>query len=461
MLTFIALFMASIISPDDAARIEYSKQSFVYLDVGESHNFKLNNGSERKIVLKSVNEHPDKVMDLMRSAEIVVEIDGRPVRLVCEPYVMPIKVDGLFIVADTTDRWMELPKKVQLSLWDASDAIVDTERFSFPLTGYGMFSQGMQAYNEPVHLGHRDGDPKGQRFYHNYGFDLAGFEGRDQVVSCIDGTVTHVGREMGTLVFEDANGIVFEYGHMDEIFPEIEEGMKIKRGRKVGVLGRKGASGNFSHLHVGMYLSVDDFSEGRHCRNMNLYPWLLTAFQAASGQSLFAVARPHRAVLTGEIVKFDGTKSVTFGKPVKSFRWEFHDGTVKNEPEAEMVYDKPGTYMATLWIEDAEGVRDVDFCKVKVYTRDQVEDVMPIIYLTQAPTRGVRRGQPVYFRAWPHGEEMDGIRLDFGDGTVVKDYEPYSEVKHGFEKAGIHVVTASAEWNGRSVTQKIKVIVQE
>jgi hypothetical protein len=339
--------------------------------------------------------------------------------------------------------------------------MVDTDRFIFPLAGYRMFSQGMQAYNEPVHLGHRDGDPAGQRFYHNYGFDLGGYEGRDPVVSCISGTVIYVGREEGTLVFEDENGIVFEYGHMEEILPEIEVGRKVEGGRKVGVLGKRGGSGNFSHLHVGMYLSAEDFSGGRNCRNMNLYPWLLAAYRAASGQSLFAVARPHRAVLTGETVKFDGTKSVAFGKPVKSFRWEFHDGTVVNEPEAEMIYEKPGTYMVALWVENAEGERDVDFCKVKVYTKDEVEDVMPIIYLTQTPTRDVRKGQPVFFRAWPHGEQMEGIRLDFGDGTVVKDYEPYSEVKHGFEKPGIHVVTATAAWKGRPVTQKIKVIVQE
>jgi hypothetical protein len=312
-----------------------------------------------------------------------------------------------------------------------------------------------------VHLGHRDGDPKGQRFYHNYGFDLAGFEGRDQVVACIDGTVTHVGRDMGTLVIEDAGGIVFEYGHMDEIFPEIEEGKKVRQGQKVGTLGRKGHSGNFSHLHVGMYLSMDDFRGGCHCRNMNLYPWLLAAFHAASGQSLFAVARPHRAVLTGETVKFDGAKSIAFGKAVKSYRWQFHDGTVVNEVKAEKAFEKPGTYAVTLWIESEDGGRDVDFCKVKVYTRDQVEDVMPIIYLTQAPTRGVSKDQPVYFRAWPHGEEMQGIRIDFGDGTTVEDYESYAEVKHAFEKPGIHVVTTTAAWKGRPVTQKIKVMVRE
>jgi len=175
----LVLFFASIISVEDAARIKYSTQRFVYLDVGESHAFELNDGTKRSIILKAVEEHADTVMNLMRRAEVLVEIDGKPVELLCEPYVMPVEVHGLRIQADTTSGWMDLPKKVQLSLWDASDPIVDTALFVFPLAGYAMFSQGIQAYNEPVHLGDRDGDPAGQRFYHSYGLDLAGFEGRD------------------------------------------------------------------------------------------------------------------------------------------------------------------------------------------------------------------------------------------------------------------------------------------
>ena len=70
-----------------------------------------------------------------------------------------------------------LPKRVQLSLWDAADPVVDTGRFGFPIARYRLFSHGTQAYNEPVHLGARDGDPGGQTFYHDYGVDLAGYEG--------------------------------------------------------------------------------------------------------------------------------------------------------------------------------------------------------------------------------------------------------------------------------------------
>jgi len=460
LLGLVWVLSASAIAPEEAARIKYSKQSFVCLDFGETYVYRLKCGQERRIRLQAATEYPDSVIGLMRRAEVLVEIDGAPLKLLCEPYVMPTEIAGLRIQADTTSRWMDLPKRVQFSLWDVSDPIVDTDLFVFPLASYGLFSQGTQGYNEPVHLGHRDGDPAGQRFYHNYGFDMAGFEGRDEVVACVDGAVIALYRDMGTLIIEDDRGLIFEYGHMDKILPEIKEGVQVKRGRKLGLLGRKGASGNFSHLHVGVYLSKADFEAGRNCRNLNLYPWMMEAFRKSSGRTLFAVARPHKAVRTGETVRFDGTRSLAYGSKIKSFRWAFHDGTSVNSARAEKVYDRPGTYMAALWVEDEKGSRDVDFCKVKVYSRNKVEDVMPILFLTYSPSRDIRAGQAVYFRGWPQGAEAAIIRLDFGDGTVIEDFAPYSEVSHSFQKRGVHVVTATTTAAGFSVTQKLKVIVE-
>jgi hypothetical protein len=448
------------ITPEDAARIKYSKQSFVFLDVGETHVYRLKDARERRISLKSMTEHADSVIGLIRRAEVLVEVDGTPLKLICEPYVMPTEIAGLRIQADTTSRWMDLPKRVQFSLWDASDPIVDTELFVFPLARYSLFSQGTQGYNEPVHLGHKDGDPGGQRFHHNYGFDMAGFEGRDEVLACVDGNVIGVYPDEGTLFLEDDRGIIFEYGHMEKILPEVKDGVKVKRGQKLGLLGRRGGSGNFSHLHVGVYLSKDDLAAGRPCRNLNLYPWLMEAFRKSSARTLFAVARPHHAVRTGETVRFDGTRSLSYGSRIKSFRWQFHDGTSLAGAQAEKVYDRPGTYMAALYVEDEKGLRDVDFCKVKVYSKDKLEDVMPIFFLTYSPSRGVRAGQTVYFRGWPQGEEAGDIRIDFGDGAVIEKYVPYSEVRHSFQKPGIHIVTATTTSAGFSVTQKLKVIVE-
>jgi hypothetical protein len=456
---------AEEVTPADAARIKYTTQRFVYLDVGESSSFKLRNGTERRIRLVSVKEHADSVIELLRRAEVAVEIDGKPLDLICEPCRMPSERDGIRIQADTTSGWVGIPKRVQLSIWDATDPIVDTGRFTFPLSGYRLLSQGTQGYNEPVHLGDRDGDPEGQRFYHNYGFDLAGFEGKDKVVSCIDGTVAAAIRDQGTLAVEDDRGIVIEFGHLDTILPEIQAGAKVSRGQAVGILGRKGASGNFSHLHVGLSLSVHHFRSDRPCRALNLYPWLVEAYRHAAGTKLLAVARPHVAARVGEVVRFDGTRSLAFDSPVTAYRWEFPGGVSLAGARVERAFDAPGTYQVALWIEDGRSLRDVDFATVRVFSKEKPEGIMPTLFLTHTPTSGVRTGQPVSFRLWPQGrEDVGAIRIDFGDGGgdggIVERYEPYSSVNHAFKTAGIHVVTATASAGGLPLTQKVKVVVE-
>jgi|GEM_PF-134149 len=447
------------IGPPDAARIKYSTQRFVYLDEGESMTVSLENGTERKIELLSVHEQTDSVIGLLRRADVRIAIDGVPLDLVCAPYVMPTEIDGLRIQADTTSGWTKLEKKVQLSVWDASDPIVDTGLFVFPLPQYRLFSLGMQAFNEPVHLGARDGDPAGQRFYHNYGVDFAAYEGRERVVACIDGEVVHADADQGTILFEDDQGFVVEYGHLDSIDPAIRPGARVARGQPVGLVGRRGASGNFSHLHVGTYLSRDYVDLHRNNRALNLYPWLVAAYLDRSTTALHAVARPHHTVVTGEEVRLDGTRSISSGAAIVSYRWVFDDGTSADGPEVRRTFEKPGQYTAALWIENEQGERDVDFCKIKVFSDGEPEEVIPALFMTCAPTRLVDVKQPVSFRIWHQGGEADSITVDFGDGTKIDDYRSYSEVSHLFATEGIHVVTASARIGRIAVARKIKVVV--
>ncbi|MBN2477283.1 MAG: peptidoglycan DD-metalloendopeptidase family protein [Pirellulales bacterium] len=448
------------IRPQQADTIRYSKQRFVYLDLDEVHVFRLQDGTTRTIRLVSVKEVKDSVIGLVRRAEVVVEIEGEPLTLVCAPYVMPTEVAGLRIQADTTSAWLEIPKRVQFSLWDASDPIVDTDVFCFPLPDYLLFSHGTQAYNEPVHLGHRDGDPVGQCFYHNYGVDLAGYEGRQKVVSCIDGVVVQAAAQTGTLAIQDDRGFILVYGHLDSILSELRQGTQVERGQWVGMLGKRGGSGNFAHLHVGSYLSESAMLADGMNRNLNLYPWLVAAHARVSGTKLRAVARPHHTVRTGEVVEFDGTNSIAGESSITSHRWEFHDGTHVDGPKAKKVYEKPGCYMATLRVHDEQGSTDVDFCKVKVFSDPDLEDVIPILCVTYKPAGIVRVGQPVSFRIWPQGGGAEAIEVDFGDEDSYREYRPYSAITHAFSRPGIHVVTVSATAGGLPTTQKVKVVVQ-
>lgn len=440
---------------------KYSDQEIVCLDIGEKYPFKLKDGSERLVRLVSVKEHRDSVIGLVRRADVSVEVDGKILRLICAPYTMPIEFSGVRIQADTTSAWHPLPKKVQFSIWDASDPIVRIERFGFPLDDYALFSHGMQAYNEVVHLGWKDGCPGGVAFYHDYGIDFAGYEGRQHIMSCTDGTVIHLSseRKHTFVVIQDDGGFIWDYGHLESIAPGVKKGVQVKRGQTIGVLGKTGPSGNFSHLHVGTYLSKSDLNANRRIRRLNLYPWMVAVYIEQCRRTLYAVARPHLTASTGEKVILDASRSLSYGPEIVSYQWILPDGQIVNALKAETTFDKPGVYIATLWIKDEQGREDVDFCKVKVFTASSPESSIPTIFVTHIPTRDITVDQPVFFRLWLQGVEDKFIEVDFGDGTVIRDYVSYAEIQHQFKSPGIHIVTASSTIDGMHIMQKQKVVV--
>lgn len=443
----------------------YSKQRIVALDPGEAYQFALDGGSTRTIRLVSVTERRDSVVRLIRRADVRVEIDGQPLDLVCGPYVMPTETAGLRLQADTMSGWTEMPKRVQFSIWDSRDPIVDTSRFRFPIRNFRLLSHGMQAFNEPVHLGLRDGDPTGLKSYHNYAVDMAGFDGGEEIVNATEGDVVRFwpsGENVCSVTIRDASGFLWGYVHLSSFAPEVVLGAHVTLGQKLGVLGKTGPSGNFSHLHFGSYIPNGDVEKDspKHNERLNLYPWLVTAYQAERPKEPLAVARPHGVVLTGEKQLFDGSNSLAIdGRKIVAWRWVFHDGQTVNQAKAEKAFDQPGAYVATLWVKDDRGAEDVDFCQVKVFSRQNPENAMPHIFMTHAPTEDIHPGQPVRFKFWFQGSGGGAMTVNFDDGSRITNYRSLTELVHSFNTAGIHVVTAQCEAAGKPITQKMKIVV--
>jgi hypothetical protein len=440
-----------------------STQHIAWLDANETDTFKLKDGTQRTIRLVSIEEHRDSVVNLMRRAEVRLEIDGRPLDLVCEPYQLPVETAGLRLQADSTAGWGNIRKQVQLSLWDATDPIVDTKRFAFPILNHQLFSHGTQAYNEPVHIGAGDDDPSGQRFYHDYGFDVAGYEGGEKILSAVEGKVIYFWpsrEDVCSILVEDSLGLIWEHCHLCAIEPEIVLGTHVVAGQKIGTLGKNGPSGNLAHLHLGTYQTRHDMNVDNRNRRLNLYPWLVAAYQAQHPQGLFAAARPHHTVLTGEKVIFDGSHSLAWGgKKIIEWRWVLPDGQTVKQLRAERTFDKPGAHVVALWVKDDQGAEDVDFCQVKVYSRENPEKGIPHIYMSYTPTEDIRPGNLVRFQFWLQGAGGGPIRVDFDDGTHIDNYPQYSEFSHRFKTPGIHIITAQCEAAGMPIVQKLKVIV--
>jgi hypothetical protein len=447
---------------------KYSYQKIVCLDVGEQYVFVLKNGTKKSIELVSVREHHDSVLKKLRWAEVNVKINGKTVHLISAPYVMPTEVNGLRIQADTTSGWLKIPKRVQFSLWDATDPIVKTDQLAFTISNYLLFSHGIQNYNEVMHLGHKDGNPNGPKGYHNYGIDFAAYEAAESVLSPIDGTVIEIWSEKWDyccITIEDENGFVWALCHLDSKMPYIVDGLHVKKGQPIGVLGMQCGSGRFSHLHIGTYFRTPDGKVDHKDRNLrlNLYPWFVAAYkQLPNRPSLFAVARPHHSVTVGDEVRFDGSNSLAFESKIVAYRWQFHDGQTIDNAIAKRTFAQPGTFIATLFIKDDKGAEDIDFCKVKIYPINGQLKGIPTIFMTYTPTMNILPHQPVQFRMWVQGaDKKTPIKVDFGDGTIINDYKSFSKIQHKFKTSGIHVIAAVAKVNDLPITQKQKVIVKE
>jgi murein DD-endopeptidase MepM/ murein hydrolase activator NlpD len=474
ILGVIALAILGVARPDGGLSDEalnrlvtaYSAQRVIGLNVGETYAFQLRAGGRRVLKLASVREHRDSVVNLMRRADVQVEIDGKPLALVCEPYTMPTESGGLRLLADSTAGWGNVPKAVQFSLWDAADPIVDTSRFGFPVSHYRLFSHLTQCYNEPVHIGERDGDPAGQRFYHDYGFDMVGYEGKEDVVSAIEGKVALFWPDKqgpSSVVVQDSHGFYWSYAHMQSLAPGIVLGAHVNKGQKIGALGKTGPSSNSSCCHLGSY--VTDSPEKRpgaadRDHRLNLYPWYVAAYQAQHPKGLLAIARPHRVALTGERIVLDGSHSLAWGgSRIVERRWVLPDGSTITNNEAHAAFTNPGAYVATLWVKDDQGNEDADFCQIKVFSKSKTEANMPHLFLTYTPTEDLQPKTPIAVRLWFQGANGGPISLEFDDGERISDYQQYTEVQHSFDLPGVRILTAQCEAAGNPITAKIKVVV--
>jgi hypothetical protein len=81
--------------------------------------------------------------------------------------------------------------------------------------------------------------------------------------------------------------------------------------------------------------------------------------------------------------------------------------------------------------------------------------------MTLYPARDIVVDQPVYFRFWLQGVRNKPIDVDFGDGTIIRDYDSYSEILHRFKSPDIHIVTARGIIDEIPIMQKMKVVVSE
>jgi murein DD-endopeptidase MepM/ murein hydrolase activator NlpD len=442
----------------------------VDLDRGESQLVELSDGTRARVKLLDVEEERDGVRSAIRQARVKVEINGRAATLIAANYRLPIAVGGVQVDCPVTrgyykngdpfeDSW-GLDKDARLRLWPAGSPWAAPGTFTYPIK-QRWFAGATQMANEPSFVDGGDA-PTGRPIYYHSGLDIGGCEGLAEVVSACDGLVVSAGGkalpEYPDIPFYkrgdydyvyvlDDQGWFYRYAHLKAIDPAIRPGGRVRMGQKVGVLGKEGSSGGWSHLHFDIKSKQPSGKWGIQ----EGYAFLWEAYLREHGPRILAVARPHHLVWAGEKVTLDGSRSWSAEGEIGRHEWTFTDGTNATGARVERAYDKPGEYSEILKVVDAKGRVDYDFAVVLVIDRALDGKASPTIHASYAPTVGIRPGDPVTFKARTFFAEPTGETWDFGDGSPavtvrsdgnVKPLAPggYAETVHRYQKPGHYLV---------------------
>ena len=441
------------------------------LNIGETQDIKLSNGSIVKLSLIGIDEVRDSIRNAIRAAYVKISVDGQETTLSFGNYNLPVEIgkvqiDCPAIKTLSTNANMNvwgLTKDASFRLWPKGSPYSHPGSFVYPLK-QKWFASKTQAGNPP----NWGNDPAVKSIYYHAGFDIGGSEGINEVVSATDGMVIAAAGEVhddyrnvnlraiqaveGVYVL-DPRGWFIRYSHLDSVDGGIRPGVKVKAGQRIGFIGKQGTSGGWVHLHFDIK-NTDNLSGNIAFEDAYVYAW--EAYVRQYKPSLIAVARPHRLVWTGQEATFDGTKSRSFAGNIVSYEWIFSDGTKATGPVQKKSYKMPGEYSEILKVTDSKGNTDYDFAAVEVADRKN-PGLFPYIHASYYPTFNIKPGDPVHFRVRTFfrgavvkcntGEET----WDFGDGSpqvkVRSEFDPenqtggkYAETIHSFGRPGRYIV---------------------
>jgi len=404
-----------------------------------------------------------------------VEAAGREVSLISSTYHLPITVGNVQIDCPVTEGYTTnsskdnawgLTKAARLRLWPADSPWIRPGTFIYPVKQC-WFATDTQMANVPTFV---DGGelPSNKNIYYHYGLDFGGAERLVEVVAATDGRVISAGTEVlpgyddspvqpryDVIYVRDARGWYYRYSHLYEIDSAVKPGTPVHMGQRLGLLGKEGGSGGWSHLHFGIKARQPSGLWG----TVNGYAFAWEAYQRQYQPALIAVARPHCISWVGEPVELDATRSWSRCGTISKYEWTFCDGTTATGPKVKRPYDSSGEYNEILKITDAEGNVDYDFAVVQVLDNTHPNQTPPTIHAAYYPTFDIKPEDEVTFKVRSFRTTQGHETWDFGDGspevTVQSDgnaevHNPqgYAVTKHRYRRPGDYIAT-DRRTNGR------------
>lgn len=471
LISFVTVFMTAA-SLSGAAQPTSLKPlvTVVDLNVGETVNVKLSDGSQANIKLVDLHETRDKVCFAVRKAEVTVEVNGKRGKLVSATYHRPQSIGNVQIDCSVTKGYNEngspsfwgLDKDARLRLWPTGSPLIRPETFTYPVK-QKWFATDTQMANDPVYVDGGERSGKRKIYYHS-GLDIGGSEGLVEIVAAVDAQVVSVGDMVldghkkdtpvspryDVVYLRDARGWYYRYSHLNMIDKSIIPGRIVYQGDRIGLLGKEGGSGGWSHLHF----EIKSRQPSGKWGTQEGYAFLWEAYIRQHKPPLIAVARPHRVIFTGDSITHDGSKSWAKSNKIVDYEWRFTDGSNATTPTVKKSYDKPGRYSESLKVTDNAGQTSYDFAVVVVVDRDHPERRIPSIHPNYYPTTDIRVADPVTFKVRTFNTTAGKEQWDFGDGSPLVEVQSdgnavklspdgYAATTHRYDKAGDYVVSVT------------------
>ncbi|HEY3320160.1 MAG TPA: PKD domain-containing protein [Planctomycetota bacterium] len=434
------------------------------LNLGETQDTELADGSKARVKLVDLQETRDTVCKNIREARVVVEVNGVPITLVSATYRLPVTIGGVqidcpvtrgYVAGSSKENPWALEKDARVRLWPAHSPWIEKNSFGYPVR-QRWFASDTQMGNEPCFV---DGGekPGASKVYYHYGLDFGGAEGLVEVVAATDGVVVSAANvtlpehadspargRYDVIYVVDGRGWYYRYSHLQKI--DVKTGDHVKKGDHLGVLGKEGGSGGWTHLHF----DVTSRQPSGKWGIQDAYPYAWHAWQSEHDTALIAVARPHQVAAVGEEVVLDGSRSSSATGAIAKYEWTFSDGMHAENATARHTYSKPGAYSEILKVTDARGKVAYDFAVVQVFD-PKLKELPPGIHAAYYPTENVRVGDTVTFKVRSFRTAHGGETWDFGDGTppatVASDgnakmlaKDGYAITQHKYTKAGQYIV---------------------
>lgn len=463
-----------------------NRATVVDMDIGETRTVTLSDDSRVTVKVLDVEEQRDAIRRVLRRADVHIEVDGVPVKLAAGMYNLPMPaagtqvdcpVTGGYNVRSGADYW-GLEKDVRLRFWPGDAPLTEPDTFCYPVR-QKWFASITWFDNEPV-----DGGAEiSETVYYHAGVDLGGMEGVTEVLAAAEALVVSARNETlpeheddspvrprdDVVYLLDGRGWYYRYSHFHTIDPAVQPGVVVPMGARLGLVGKEGASGGWSHLHFGIECRQPSGQWGVFAS----YALLREAYIREYDPKLIAHAR-HRHLLTpGETITLDGTKSWSAEDNIVSYEWLFTDGTADTGPTVNRLYRRPGRYSEILKVTDAAGRVDYDFALVQVINPEEPNRYAPSLHAVYEPTFDIRPGTPVTFAVragrFDGGEDI----WDFGDGSAPRstlsgqDPHPhardaYAQIEHRYNAPGDYVVRVHRiNSNGIPAYAHLHVVVEQ